>query len=36
MNFMGIAMIVMGVLFIICVLTLKDPKKVKKEKPKKK
>ena len=35
-NFMGIAMIVMGVLFIICVLTLKDPKKVKKEKPKKK
>ena len=36
MNFMGIAMIVMGDLFIICVLTLKDPKKVKKEKPKKK
>ena len=36
MNFMGIAMIVMGVLFIICVLTLKDPKKVKKEKTKKK
>ena len=36
MNFMGIAMIVMGVLFIICVLTLKDPKKVKKEKLKKK
>lgn len=36
MNFMGIAMIAMGVLFIICVLTLKDPKKVKKEKPKKK
>ena len=36
MNFMGIAMIVMGVLFIICVLTLKDPKKKKKEKPKKK
>ncbi len=36
MNFMGIAMIVMGVLFIICVLTLKDPKKVKKEKSKKK
>ncbi len=36
MNFMGIAMIIMGVLFIICVLTLKDPKKVKKEKPKKK
>lgn len=27
MNVMGIVMIVFGVLFIICVLTLKDPKK---------
>ena len=32
MNVMGIVMIVFGVLFIICVLTLKDPQKEKKKK----
>ena len=36
MNVMGIVMIVFGVLFIICVLTLKSPKKETKKKPKKK